>query len=198
GGEMLTSPLARALSTDQLAGGLVVRNDGDQVVSVATTVRGTPLDPLPPVASGLTIERTYHTLDGEEVQPDQVRQNDRLLVRLTVTKTADAPMRILLSDLLPAGFEIENPVLVGQGAVASFPLSQSGQFPEHTEFRDDRFAAAWTLSQGATGDPLMVTYMVRAVSPGTFALPAAEVSDMYQPRYVARTASSFVAVVPTR
>ena len=36
------------------------------------------------------------------------------------------------------------------------------------------------------------------MTPGTFARPAAEVADMYQPRYLARTAAGTVAVLPTR
>ena len=46
--------------------------------------------------------------------------------------------------------------------------------------------AAWTFGSGTVGETA-VTYMVRAISPGTFVLPASEVSDMYDPRWVART-----------
>ncbi|WP_108658877.1 alpha-2-macroglobulin family protein [Acuticoccus kandeliae] len=196
-GTPLTSPLYRELGADALVDGVVVRNDGRNTVAVASTVTGTPLAPLPPVSNGLVIERTYHTLDGAETTPDQVAQNTRLLVRLTITKTAEVPMRIMLTDLLPAGFEIENPRLVSSADIATFPLAEVGQVPEHTEFRDDRFAAAWTLA-GYQDEPITVTYMVRAVSPGTFTLPASEVVDMYQTRYVGRTEAGTVAVVPTR
>ncbi|MCF3932772.1 alpha-2-macroglobulin family protein [Acuticoccus sp. M5D2P5] len=196
-GTPLTSPLFRELTPAALRDEVVIRNDGRDTVSVATTVSGTPLTPLPPTAEGLSIERAFFTLDGAETTPNQVPQNTRLLVRLTLTKTADVPMRIMLTDLLPAGFEIENPRLVSTADIATFPMAQLGQSPEFTEFRDDRFAAAWTLAK-SSDEPITVTYMVRAVSPGTFTLPAAEVSDMYQPRYVARTAAGTIAVVPTR
>lgn len=197
-GAPLEAPLFRTLSAEALGAGVVVRNDGPETVAVATTVTGTPLAPLPPTQNGLTLERTFHTLDGAEITPDRVEQNTRLLVRLTLTKTTPLPMRLLLTDLLPAGFEVENPRLVESADVAAIPDAQTGQAPEHTEFRDDRFAAAWTLSQGGENRPITVTYMVRAISPGTFTLPAAEVVDMYQPQYVARTGSGFVAVLPTR
>jgi hypothetical protein len=197
-GAPLAAPLFRTLDAAALADGVTVRNDGSETVAVSATVSGTPLAPLPPTENGLTLERSFHTLDGAEITPDQVEQNERLLVRLTLTKTVDVPMRLLLTDLLPAGFEVENPRLVASADAAGLPTVQLGQTPEHTEFRDDRFAAAWTLGSGGTNQPITVTYMVRAVSPGTFTLPAAEVVDMYQPQYVARTGSGLVAVTPVR
>jgi len=39
-----------------------------------------------------------------------------------------------------------------------------------------------------------VAYLVRAVTPGVYSLPAAEVEDMYQPQYRARTAMGRVTV----
>ena len=46
------------------------------------------------------------------------------------------------------------------------------------EFRQDRFAAAvtWTSDQ-----PFRLAYRVRAVTPGSYARPAATVEDMYRP-----------------
>ncbi|MBJ3777173.1 alpha-2-macroglobulin family protein [Acuticoccus mangrovi] len=197
-GAPLEAPLYRALDAAALDAGVTIGNSGTETVAVAATVAGTPLTPLPATESGLTITRTYHGLDGVEVDPSEVAQNTRLVVRLTVQKTEKPAMRIMLTDLLPAGFEIENPRLVGANDVAAMPMASVGQAPEYTEFRDDRFAAAWTLSEGNTFEPITVSYMVRAITPGTFTLPAAEVSDMYQPQYVARTGSGFLAVTPTR
>jgi uncharacterized protein YfaS (alpha-2-macroglobulin family) len=196
-GEPLTAPLFRRLGEDELAAGVEVANASDHTLGVATTVRGTPLEPLPPVSRGLTVTRTFFTVDGEEIDPSQVRQNERLLVRIAFTKTNAAPMRLMLTDLLPAGFEVENPRLVDTSAVAALPDAQVGDTPEYTEFRDDRFAAAWTMGSGARGETA-VTYMVRAVSPGTFVLPATEISDMYDPRFVARLAPRTVSITPTR
>ena len=39
-------------------------------------------------------------------------------------------------------------------------------------------------------------YIVRAVTPGTFALPAVHVSDMYAPRVYARSAMGSVTIAP--
>ena len=41
-----------------------------------------------------------------------------------------------------------------------------------------------------------VAYIVRAVTPGSFALPAVHVSDMYAPRIYARSAMGRVEIAP--
>ena len=51
----------------------------------------------------------------------------------------------------------------------------------HLEFRDDRFVAAFDPSEGGQRSATLA-YVVRAVTPGLFAHPAATVEDMYRPR----------------
>ena len=41
-----------------------------------------------------------------------------------------------------------------------------------------------------------VAYIVRAVTPGSYALPAANVSDMYAPRIYGRTAMGRIEIAP--
>ena len=94
----------------------------------------------------------------------------------------------LLVDRLPAGFEIENPTLVASGGTADLPWLTDTTYATYTEFRDDRFVASFTSSTAK------LAYMVRAVSPGTYAHPGATVEDMYRPDLNARTASSGVTV----
>ncbi|MEM8552887.1 MAG: alpha-2-macroglobulin family protein, partial [Pseudomonadota bacterium] len=196
-GEEVGAPGTRAFDAAAMASGVSVQNVGQETLAIAATVTGTPLAPLPRVSNGLTITRSFHGLDGEEIDPSRVAQNTRIVVRLTVRKTRNAAMRIMLTDLLPAGFEVENPRLLSSADAAGVPMVQDGAEPEYREFRDDRFAAAWTLDQ-ASDRPMTVSYMVRAISPGTFTLPAAEVVDMYQPAHVARTEAGTLSVVPTR
>ena len=66
--------------------------------------------------------------------------------------------------------------------------------PAHTEFRYDRFVAAFNRSGGDTRE-VTLAYVVRAVTPGTYDHPAAQVEDMYRPQYSARTATGRMQVV---
>ncbi|HBT67123.1 MAG TPA: hypothetical protein DEB63_01455, partial [Agrobacterium sp.] len=61
---------------------------------------------------GFTITRTYYSMDGEEVNPSEVAQNERYVVVLNVVPQNNWQSRILVTDLLPSGFEIDNPSLV--------------------------------------------------------------------------------------
>lgn len=84
----------------------------------------------------------------------------------------------MVNDPLPAGFEIDNPNLIRAGDLASLDWLGDVAETRMTEFRQDRFLAAvdWRGDQ-----PFRLAYIVRAVSPGTFHLPAPSVEDMYRP-----------------
>jgi uncharacterized protein YfaS (alpha-2-macroglobulin family) len=100
---------------------------------------------------------------------------------------------VLVEDLLPAGFEIDNPRLVGSADLGAFEFLPETIAVAHSEFRDDRFVAA--LNRDATDDRrFTLAYMVRAVTPGRYAHPAARVEDMYRPHLQARTAAGVVEV----
>ncbi len=56
---------------------------------------------------------------------------------------------MLVNDLLPAGFEIDNPRLVAAPDLANFRwLAQTEA--AHLEFRDDRFIAAFDRTAATT------------------------------------------------
>ena len=181
----------RLVQTGDGAAGLVLTNAGTAPTQAFLTVVGSASTPEPASDTGFQIKRAYYTLDGEEVDLDTagaaLRQSDRLVVVLTI-ESADPAGRVLLVDRLPAGLEIENPRLVEGGDIKSLSWFQPGLRPEHTEFRDDRFVAAFDfLSAGSKVRSASVAYIVRAVTPGTFVHPAAMVEDMYRPERFART-----------
>ena len=198
--------LIRTLVPAELkAKSLVLANAGDQAVTAVVTALGAALTPEPAAAKGFTLERAYYTLDGKRVDlasamaggRGEVKQNDRLVVVLKI-KAEQAGGRILVVDRLPAGLEIENPRLVDSGNLKGLDWLKSPVEPEHTEFRDDRFIAAVNLFAGGerrqAGNEIVLAYMVRAVSPGTFVHPALTVEDMYKPERFARTASGTLVV----
>jgi uncharacterized protein YfaS (alpha-2-macroglobulin family) len=65
--------------------------------------------------------------------------------------------------------------------------------PVNTEFRDDRFTAAFERNQGSP-PVFTVAYVVRAVSPGSYVLPQAKVEDMYRPDRFGRTATGSIEI----
>ncbi|MFO1090244.1 MAG: alpha-2-macroglobulin family protein [Hyphomicrobiales bacterium] len=172
---------------------IALTNTGKDPVEVVVTTRGAPAEWMPPTANGFTIERKYYTLDGEEADPSVVAQNTRLLVVVKVNQNDAWPARVLITDLLPGGFEIENPKLVQSADLAAFDW-----LPEitaaHTEARSDRFVAAFDRMPEDERE-FTFAYLVRAVSPGVYTQPAAAVEDMYRPQLFARTGMGKVEVL---
>ena len=74
-------------------------------------------------------------------------------------------------------------------------MDQGRREPVHSEFRDDRFSAAF--ERNARDKPVFaVAYVVRAVSPGRYVLPQAYVEDMYRPDRFGRTATGTIEIAP--
>jgi len=117
-------------------------------VQAVVTVSGSPLTPEPASEQGFKLERSYHHLDGSDADPTQAKQNDRLVVVLKVTEPQPQFARVALGDYIPAGFEIDNPHLVSSGDVGTLSWITDVGTPVHTEFRDDRFTAAFDRASG--------------------------------------------------
>jgi len=189
---------------DLAEGPFTVSNTGDATVDAVVSVVGAAATPEPAIAKGFAITRSAFTLDGQPVDLGgngaQLAQNTRLVMVVNVT-TQEAGGRLLVVDRLPAGLEIENPRLVSGGSTASLSWLKASETPEHTEFRDDRFVAAFdfTAANGRKAKPagttMTIAYIVRAVTSGSFVHPAATVEDMYRPELHARTEAGRIVVL---
>ena len=183
----------RSLRADQLATPLSVSNNGEGTVQAVVSVSGAPLTPEPAAAAGFRIERSYHTLDGKAADPAKAKQNQRFVVVLKMTEPQPQFGRVIVADYLPAGFEIDNPHLVSSGETGTLTWITDAAEPVHSEFRDDRFTAAFERKQDSS-PVFTVAYVVRAVSPGHYVLPQAIVEDMYRPDRFGRTETGMIEI----
>jgi uncharacterized protein YfaS (alpha-2-macroglobulin family) len=191
---MQQGPLYRTFSDKGLGTNPVtVTNTGDTAVDAVISVSGAPTSPEPAAEHGFALERTFHTLDGEEVDIATVQQNARYVVVLKATEATPQFARVSLIDHVPAGFEIDNPRLVSSAETGGLSWISQAANADHTAFRDDRFVAAF---ERTAKSPVVfqVAYMVRAVSPGDYVLPQAMVEDMYNPDRFGRTGTGAVTV----
>ncbi|MBX6323197.1 MAG: alpha-2-macroglobulin family protein, partial [Rhodospirillaceae bacterium] len=190
-----SEPLYLRPSAEELAAGLSVRNAGADTVWARATVIGVPRDPLPPVSRGYAIERKFYDVNGAEVDLGQVRQTDLLVVVITGRKQSELAQQTLVVDLLPPGFEVENAHLAGAQTTDQLGSWLPDLTPvAYSEFLDDRYVAALDLKADARD--FTVAYIVRAVTPGTYTLPASTVESMYQPELRARTGTGTVTIRP--
>ncbi|HRJ68992.1 MAG TPA: alpha-2-macroglobulin [Beijerinckiaceae bacterium] len=197
-GEAHKGALYRTYSAERLeARPLTIENAGQAPAHLVVSASGNPLVQEPALAQGYRVERDLHKLDGTKVDPTKIKQNDRLVVVLKVTELEARFARLLLVDMLPAGLEIDNPELVEGGSLEGFSWLKREAEPVNTEYRDDRFVAAFHRSGEKTAE-FSVAYLVRAVAPGAYVHPPAVIEDMYRPERFGRTAYGRVEVAPAR
>ncbi|MBY0368055.1 MAG: alpha-2-macroglobulin family protein [Burkholderiaceae bacterium] len=172
----------QSFSVSQLKSGLALKNDGSAPLFIDITAQGYPVKPLPPSSDRIAVERAMFTTDGKPVAARQFATGEMFIVRLRV-KAAQQIKDGLVVDRIPAGFEIENLNLsqgpkAGEFTVDGVNIAQANASERivHTEYRDDRFVAAAQL-----GSPLELFYLVRAVTPGRYVVPATFAEDMYRP-----------------
>ncbi len=197
-GEVKRGPLYRNFRPTDLTGAAVkITNNGDAAVQAVVSVIGAPVTPEPAADKGFAIERLYYTLDGERTDIAKVKQNERFAVVLKITEGAPVFGRVMVADYLPAGFEIDNPRLVSSGDTGTLAWIEDPQDPVNTEFRDDRFTAAFDRNARSKA-VFTVAYIVRAVSPGHYTVPQATVEDMYRPDRFGRTGVGILDVEAAR
>jgi alpha-2-macroglobulin len=192
-GTAVKQALNRTINADDLKTPLRVTNSGDDQMKAVVTVSGAPVTPEPAAEKGFKIERQAYTLDGDPIDTAKVKQNTRLVIVLKVTEAQPQFGRVIVADYLPAGFEIDNPHLVSSGDTGTLPWFTDAADPVSTEFRDDRFTAAFERKSDDT-PVFSVAYVARAVAPGKYVRPQARVEDMYRPDRFGRTGSDNVEV----
>lgn len=176
--------IGRLFDYAALARGVSFAPTGQPPLYASMEVAGVPRSAPAPDASQIEVGRKYYTTEGKDWSGGSLVEGEALIVQVTI-KAHRAMPDALLTDLLPAGLEIENFNLgdAKQWAgvvVDGIEISERGSAAEvrHEEFRDDRYVAALKLEQNQTA---RVFYLVRAVTPGTYTVPPSLVEDMYRP-----------------
>jgi uncharacterized protein YfaS (alpha-2-macroglobulin family) len=185
-GQMVNATDDYYLNPDRntLEQGVGIVNLGNNPVWYVLNTNGVPAAPQPPAQEGFNISRRYYTRNGEEVNPTDIRQNDLLVAVITGEALTGQNHQALIVDLLPAGLEVENAKIGNGESTNSMDWLPQLSSTSHTDLLDDRYIAALDLQSDQR--QFALAYMVRAVTPGDYALPAVFVEDMYKPWYHAR------------
>lgn len=121
----------------------------------------------------IRVRRSFFDRYGRAVTGNSFKQNDLVVVRITLEKSyAGSIENIAVSDLLPAGFEIENP---RTKEIPGMDWIKDAATPEALDVRDDRinlFVNLYSTKQ-------TYYYAVRAVSPGVFQMGPVSADAMY-------------------
>ena len=189
------------VNAQRLAAGLVFRNNGRGTVWRTLQLSGPPREAPPAMQSGYSIDKRVFRMDGTLADLGAIRQGDRVVVVVTGQQDGARNFPFVLVDLLPAGLEIETLLRPEDGAgatrwdgsVANGPFAWIGSisYAQVQESRDDRFVAS-----SNTREQFRYAYIARAVTPGRYTLPAAQVEDMYRPGVMARTSTGTIQIAP--
>jgi alpha-2-macroglobulin len=185
----------------RLAAGLAFRNAARGPVWRTLATSGAPREAPPAMQAGYSIDKRAFRMDGTTADLDAVRQGDRIVIVLSGQPEGARNYPTVLVDLLPAGLEIET-VLRPEDALGRVnwdgtrrggPFAWIGELTDTqvAEARDDRFVAAADLRR-----EFRYAYIARAVTPGRFTMPAAQVEDMYRPGVMARTDTGSIRIAP--
>ena len=136
----------------------------------------------------LRVRRSFLSRTGQTLLSSTFKQNDLIVVRISLTTTNGSVLEnVAISDMLPAGFEIENPRI---GDVPELQWITNASIPDHIDIRDDRI----NLFSSANGTERYFYYLVRAVSKGRFHQGPISANAMYNGAYHSYHGSGVIVV----
>ena len=137
----------------------------------------------------LQVRRRYFNKDGEDLTRKFVH-GDLIVAEITVKALTANLENVVVVDMVPAGFEIENPRLESR---AGIPWLKAQDFkPDYLDIRDDRLIFFGTFPRQRERK---FYYALRAVTQGEFTLPPIAAEAMYDATKSALTGSTRIQVV---
>jgi uncharacterized protein YfaS (alpha-2-macroglobulin family) len=139
--------------------------------------------------SYLKVRRQFYDRNGKMITGNSFKQNDLIIVAITLERSFSTDVEnVVLTDILPAGFEIENP---RTKEIPGMDWIKDAQTPTALDVRDDRI----NLFVDAFMNKQTYYYAVRAVSPGNFKMGPVNADAMYNGEYHSYHGAGMIKVV---
>mgnify|MGYP005668711987 CR=1 FL=1 len=140
------------------------------------------------VDNHLKVRRSFYTKDKREITNGKFKQNDLIVVKITLQSlTGDYVENVAVTDILPAGFEIENARIVEMPDLSWINANMNYDF---RDIRDDRIHFFTTAGRNTQ----TFYYLVRAVTPGVYQLGPVSADAMYNGEYHSYNGSGKIVV----
>jgi uncharacterized protein YfaS (alpha-2-macroglobulin family) len=166
---------SRELHGESLEGGVRVSLKGSGQLFYWWSEEGVPADgKVEEVDAGIKVRRRFLDRAFSAVSSSSLPLGEMVIVEISLDAD-DALENVVVTDMLPAGLEVENPRLGGAAVEAGGKCLLE---PRHVSLRDDRVIAFFDLGWRKHG---VFYYATRAITRGEFALPPIEAEAMYQP-----------------
>ncbi len=138
----------------------------------------------------LHARRKFFDRSGHEISGNIFKQNDLIIVQLTLEKSYSGSVQnIVLTDLLPAGFEIENPRTKD---IPGMDWIKNADEPTAMDVRDDRINLFVDMNESKQ----VYYYAVRAVSPGIYHMGPVSADAMYNGDYHSYNGAGTIVIKP--
>ncbi|WP_205513685.1 alpha-2-macroglobulin family protein [Longitalea arenae] len=125
----------------------------------------------------IKVRRRFFDRYGRSVDGNSFMQNDLIVVQITLEKAYSGDVdNVAISDILPAGFEIENP---RTKEIPGMEWIKDASTPTALDVRDDRI----NLFDDLRSSRKVYYYAVRAVSPGNYKMGPVSAEAMYNGEY---------------
>ena len=120
------------------------------------------------------MRKRFYNRNGQTISGNVFNQNDLIIIGITLENAYSNPVdNIVITDLLPAGFEIENP---RTKEIPGMDWIKDGENPKALDVRDDRIHFFVDLAK----QKQVYYYAVRAVSPGNYKMGPVSADAMYK------------------
>jgi uncharacterized protein YfaS (alpha-2-macroglobulin family) len=141
----------------------------------------------------MKVRRQYYDRNGEAITNNTFKQNQLIVVKVTISTAFSGRVdNVVISDILPAGLEVENTRLNELPDLKWVTEIKNKDEVDYLDVRDDRV----NIFCWASGKPRTFYYMLRAVSPGKFKLGPIQADAMYNPLYYSYHGAGEVTVTP--
>jgi hypothetical protein len=141
--------------------------------------------------SYMQVRRSFYSYKTGRLIPDyRFYQGELVVCKIELTGFDRNAENIVITDLIPAGFEIENPRLNPATELKWVPKNPMNV--QYMDIRDDRLLLFTELIRNQTKD---FYYMLRVVNQGTYQLPAIGAEAMYDQEYHSYHGASVVKVL---
>lgn len=125
----------------------------------------------------LKVRKRFYDRFGNPINGNTFKQNDLIIVGITLERSFNTVVEnVVITDLLPAGFEIENP---RTKEIPGMDWIKDAASPTALDVRDDRIH----FFVDARYNKQVYYYAVRAVSPGNFKMGPVSADAMYNGEY---------------
>ena len=151
---------------------------------------GISKDPVHEYDKELWVRRTYYSKDGDLMMNQPFKQGDLIVAKISCRATTENLENVIITDLLPGGFEIENPRLESRAGIPW--IGKRRYNPEYMDIRDDRLLLSVSLRRQ---QEMNFYYALRVVTRGDFILPPVVGEAMYDPAKSSVGSSGRIVVI---